>query len=387
MDSGASGGASDSGGGSDSGDSGGTGGAGETSDAVCGDAVDMTDLVAGSWKNRSPSAVGFTDTFGGSQVFPQGIASAQSQPSRIYVAVSAYPGTGALCMSRDSGLHWRQVSPLDAPLDVKVDPANPKHVYAAQGVNGNAALYYGFWEATDAEDLATWVHHHFPVAPEDAYHIAVDPTNFSHVLVSFHYRWANPVDYDDAGVVESFNGGATWTVHAPIAGTGYGHTIHFLYDPANNIGNSQTWLLGTQSDGFWKTTDSGSNWTHVATGDAFNQSHGGAEIYYAADHSVLVGGYYSLLRSTDNGSSWSQVPNMRSAQYYAVTGDGVRMFAEGAWGGRTATALESGPNDWSDYSTQVLPGGTFDFAWDMPARTVYASIWITGGGVWALKTQ
>ena len=361
----------------------GAGGA-PTSDSFCGDAVDTTPLVVGVWKDRSPKLIGFTQTSGSTQVMAFGIEACASVPSTVYLAVSAYPVTRGLCRSEDSGIHWSRVGPLDAPLDVKVDPADSNHVYAVQGVNG-ASSNYGFWEATDARNPATWVHRHFNVGPEDAYHIAVDPTDFRHVLVSFHYLWGG---YNgSAGIEESFNGGVTWIEHPPIAGTGYGHAIHFLYSPALGIGNASTWLLGTQAAGFWRTTNSGSTWTKVTpTGDQFNQAHGGGELYYAANGSVLTGAYYGAIISSNNGVTWSQVTGQNAQQTFAVFGDGTRMFSTSAFGGPVKTALETSPASWSNYSSQVIEGASFDWT-KLGAHTIMGSFWLFKSGVWALQIQ
>jgi hypothetical protein len=82
---------------------------------------------------------------------------------------------------------------------------------------------------------------------EDIYDVAVDPTDFNHVLVIFHYRWGwtDTKWNTNSGVMESKDGGATWIIHDPMSGWSSGHAVKFLHNPALGIGNSQTWLLAT----------------------------------------------------------------------------------------------------------------------------------------------
>ena len=76
--------------------------------------------------------------------------------------------------------------------------------------------------------------------------------------------------------------------------------MKFLYNPALGIGNSQTWLLGTQGAGYWRTTDSGATWTKVSDN---NITHGGSTIYYAQNKVLYASG--RTMHSSDNGATWT----------------------------------------------------------------------------------
>src|SRR5206468_2112176 len=114
-----------------------------------------------------------------------------------------------------------------------------------------------------------------PVGTRDLYSIAVDPSDFGHLLVSFHSPW---VGSDNCGVLESKDGGRTWIVHDPPVGSakGYGMAIFFLYDPATGQGDKDTWLFTTQSGGFFRTTDAGSTWSQAYK---LQMTHGGNQLY------------------------------------------------------------------------------------------------------------
>ena len=72
-----------------------------------------------------------------------------------------------------------------------------------------------------------------------------------------------------AGILESKDGGLTWIAHAPVNGWAPGTPgIQFLYDPAHGVNDTKTWLY--TSEGYWRTTDAGANWTKVS--DAYSNS-------------------------------------------------------------------------------------------------------------------
>src|SRR5262249_20858608 len=139
---------------------------------------------------------------------------------------------------------------LDEPLHVRIDPNDTRHLYAGDGVRGGSQ---GFWVSADGG--ATFVK---PKAFDDAvkaagidnediYDVAVAPTDFRQVLVTFHYRWGwtDTKWNTNSGVMESKDGGASWLVHDPVMGWGSGHAIRFLYEPSLGLGDSRTWLIGT----------------------------------------------------------------------------------------------------------------------------------------------
>jgi hypothetical protein len=365
----------------------GTGGVGAAvSDSFCGDAINVGPLTIATLVDRSPSA-----QFLSGGAFCQEVAFAA--PSTVYLAISHLSQPKGICRSLDSGVHWQRIGPpeLDAPIGIRVDPANSKHVYVVHGVNGTPSAH-GFWEASDVD--GSWVHRPLPAAVNsDAYHVAVDPSDFKHVLVSFHYYYPGNAA---SGVVESFDGGVTWAVHPPIPGTMTGHMVEFLSNPAKGIGNSQTWLLGVQDTGvdatrgFWRTSNSGTSWSHVATwsgGPEVEMAHGGGEVHYSASGDLYVGGWYAPIRSTDNGLTWSRL-SMPFGYWWAFGGDGASLFTSGyGAGGHLMVASESAPTVWSNYNSQVIPGGAFQFAYDGSSSTLYAAQWFSGSGLFALKTQ
>ncbi len=118
--------------------------------------------------------------------------------------------------------------------------------------------------------------------------------------------------------------------------------ISFLYNPALNLGNSQTWLVGTDNTGLWRTTDSGATFVEVtpyyepdgaAVYPNFSITHGGQQIYYANNGYIYTGLFVYPARSTDNGVTWQFLPNFPWASYYSVYGDGNTLYTQLAFTG------------------------------------------------------
>ena len=262
-------------------------------------------LEPGVWKNITPPGIPLGDA---QNVIGQGFAIDPCNLSTVYWGTTPFDNAkGAVYKSVDGGGTWKRAGLLDEPLHVRIDPTNPKHLYSGDGVRGGTL---GFWVSNDGGD--TWKKPDGWIAAgkavgfiDDTYDVAVDPTDFKHVLVSSHSAWG----WDDtkwkrnAGVMETKDGGDTWIAHEPQPTWGAGHSINFLYDPDKGIGDANTWLLGTQGDGQWRTTDAGKTWTKVLTNDIF---HGGGETYYSKDGKLYSTGVSPCLqRSTDNGATWT----------------------------------------------------------------------------------
>jgi hypothetical protein len=95
-----------------------------------------------------------------------------------------------------------------------------------------------------------------------------------------------------------------------------------LYDPASGTGNDATWLVA--SNGFWRTTNSGTDWTKVSDYDGV---HGAAETYYTDEGVLYSAGHGYPVRSTDNGQSWAALTDgLAYSVYYAVIGDGENIY-------------------------------------------------------------
>jgi photosystem II stability/assembly factor-like uncharacterized protein len=345
-------------------------------------------LAAGTWTDITPAALvplkGSHDTLIG-----QGLAMDPCNVATLYWGSTPYDTTkGGLFKTTDGGGSWTKVGPFDAPVHVRIDPTDPKHLYVGDGVRGATM---GFWVSRDGG--ATWAKPNgFANAAksagidcsglDDVYDIAVDPTNFDHVLVSLHspYSWCQ--FESGAGVLESRDGGNSWYI-GPRGNYGQGHSINFLYQPDLKIGDPNTWLLGTQmSGGYYRTTDAGKTWTKVSDNGI---AHGGGTLYYSKQGVAYASGLPSNLRSADNGATWTLLSPGGSST--CVFGDGTTLYTAPTLGDNPYfVSPESDGTVWTPYQNGAQKwhnAGPFEMAYDAANGIVYSSNWEQG--VMALK--
>jgi len=303
-----------------------------------------------------------------------------SNPTTLYLDGG---GNFGLFKTTDGGQTWAQIgdpSRMAGATRIAVDPSNGQHLYAtvfgdaffiSQDGGATWAVPAGF-ASTVANGLAN-----------DTYGLAVDPANFSHVLVTFHSPWSRYGN--DAGVLESTDAGASWRVISPVSGWGAGHNVFFLDSPG-------TWLLETQGDGFWRTANSGASWAKV-TSDTM--MHGAGDVYRARTGVLYSGGSNTLLRSADDGQTWQEIGPRTQDGYYGVWGDGTTLWAQRANTGLDTTGatpfLTSPETDglsWTAYNAQGFCAsygcdGAYRMAYDPVRATWYASLWNLG--VWKFQ--
>jgi hypothetical protein len=341
-------------------------------------------LAPGSWKNISPPGVVFQT--GATAVFTQGITLDPCNEATLYLCVCSFDvagGNPGVYKSTDAGGTWKKVGKLDEPIHIRVDPGDPNHLYAVDGVRGATG---GFWVSNDGGD--TWTQPAgfaaldkgaAPLFQFDAYDVAADPADFRHVLLSFHGPWDGfgkfPAWGYRSGVLESKDGGDTWIVHKPLDGWGNGNGIWFL-------DGSDAWLFGSQTAGYWRTTDAGANWTQVIA--TVNMQHGGGTLLRTKSGVLYAGGVPHLIRSKDDGVSWTQIGPY--AGFNSIVSDGTTLYSGPVGGPNLITAKESDDTTWTPYAGgPTLVSGPFEMAFDSANAIVYAGNW--NEGLWALKVK
>jgi hypothetical protein len=348
-------------------------------------------LTPGVWRNISPPGVPLdaaAQTYGTTfiEIDPQNLAT-------LYLSIDQQ----GLWKSTDAGSTWTLLGAppatfgpstkyLDSPGEIRVDPKNSTHLYATQGVRGTSL---GFWVSTDGGQTWSWPPGFtaiVPMATNDMALLAIDPTDFNHVLISSHSPWQSGT----AGILETKDGGMTFVLHPPASNWGTGTLgINFLFSPERGIGDSQTWLVSVDGDGTWRTKDGGMTWAQVST---YGAVHGGNHLLYFTTNAIYAGGNNQILRSTDQGESWSYVGPRFQDGYYQVIGDGNVLYAQESNTGANSvgpqpyvTSPESDGVQWTPYQggAQLFSDGPYTMRFDPVNRIVYSANW--RAGLWALK--
>jgi hypothetical protein len=229
---------------------------------------------------------------------PFGFALDRFVPDTLYIG-PRYGGQ-SLWMSDSAGVHWTKILPVDVAMPLW---------------NGDA-------------DIAR---------------IATLPDEAHHVIATSVGGWTG--DNGDSGVIEGRLDGDTWQwiAHPPAAGMGNQQELAVI--------DAHTWLVVanpfTTNGGAWITRDAGTTFVqlddYVADGDGF-------QLYRAADGTLYRPANDGLLRSTDDGATWTDVfAGLGLGGTRSVIGDGTALYASSSIpDGDSAVRLFSAPEQPGD---------------------------------------
>jgi hypothetical protein len=181
---------------------------------------------------------------------------------------TVYAGTlfQGLWKSTDCGASWTEIPTGTNGTDVNrgmnwtlmMDPTDPQVLYTNSGYGSNGLFktmdggvnWTDVWSQKSQPDLAKAFTYNF------ANVVAIDPTNHLHVLLTFHEPCLAP--HPATCIAESTTGGSTWKIidGDPSWNGNEGQVIFFL-------DKSSTWLWGSQTNGFWRSDDSGQSWAAI----------------------------------------------------------------------------------------------------------------------------
>lgn len=362
-------------------------------------------LTVGQWTNITPPVTGIPSPWFG---FAE-LAIDPSNHNTIYALADQL----GIWKSTDRGGNWTRLgtppavnaSPgnsyttpyIDSPVRLAVDPADSTHLVVTQGVRGTSL---GFWVSHNGGNTWTQPLAFFNLAAStttnDVTTLAIDPTNFSHMLVGSHGIW-NSSSFP--GVMETTDGGTTWSTHLGDSSWPNGsYGLAFAYDPATSQGNSSTWLTSMDGDGFWRTTNSGSTWTQViapVSGGGTDSPHGGTQFTYTPAGVLYSGGTPHPVRSTDNGVTWTSLTNIGTFYYFGDWNDTVTLYTQASFpssGGSGAdpsqfqvSPITNGLTYSNFASGQTFENGPYDMRWDSTNGLMYSAQWVAG--FWVLKPR
>lgn len=288
----------------------------------------------GVWENITPPQVDLTtgDWFG-----MQAMVIDPLTPSTLYVG-RAMDG---IYKSLDCGASWFKVS-TGRNADVMasgrtwamvIDPSNPQVLYTPQGY-GQSGVFKTTNGGVDWDQVLT--PNITSVAPYGGFvgGIAMDPSDPSHLLVSWHAECPPP--HTKACYAETLNAGVSWTMRNGDASWAGGEGTRF------DIVDANTWLFNSESNGMWVSANKGASWKRV---EGVNGAHAGGEIYRSANGALFMGTVDGVLRSLDKGLTWSKLPDSGSL-VFGVVGDGTTLYTS-----RYFPFNAPGPEPWQPYAS------------------------------------
>jgi photosystem II stability/assembly factor-like uncharacterized protein len=296
----------------------GTGESGIREDVTYGTGVYRTTDGGETWEH-----LGLTETqqIGAVRVHP-------NDPDVAYVAAigHAFGPTRerGVYRTRDGGRSWKQVLFVDdstGAVDLAMDPANPRVLYAAMwrmqrfpwGMSSGGGKS-GLWKSSDGGDTWTDISAN-PGLPNTALGrigIAVSPVNPRRVYATVEAP--DSAGQPRGGIFRSDDAGATWT---RTSGDQRWQVRAWYYstmtaDPKNEN------TLYVNNLGTWRSVDAGRTWTRlpVPHGDThllWIDPKDPQRMIHANDGGATV--------SYDGGASWSSIYNQPTSQFYHVTTD------------------------------------------------------------------
>lgn len=339
----------------------------------------------GVWNNISPPGI----TAGtpeemlamGVTVGPDGLVhwnNGPYDPGRMYR--SAYCGIDWDVVGTITPWYEGAPSVIQNPLHTRINPNNHDQLTHVCGVRSETV---GLYTSTDGgtnltrlsgtgSALANAVTGAGGANFSDFYDIAHDPNDWNKAFASFHFGNGGSFG-ENSGLIKTSDLFATCTFIEPPGAIGTGHSITYL--------SSTRLLWGTQSGGYWLSTDTGSTWNQVYSD---NITHGGCQPCYHGGR-LYVPGTPVLLVSDDDGETFEEA---YAQPTWAAISDGTYVYTSSVNGGRLKRSTDG--VTWTDYDTHEINGGVFSFAYDAVNKILYMSIWDQGAsnadeGLYALR--
>ena len=303
-----------------------------------------------------------------------------------------YAGTlfQKLWKSTDCGATWQAIATGTSGDDVNrgmnwtlaVDPTDPDVVYTNSGYGSNGLFksvdggvnWLDIWSGASQPELGKSFQYNF------ANVVAIDPDDHLHVLLTFHEECLAP--HPKTCIAETTDGGDSWRLidGEPTWNGNEGQVIFFLDD-------SESWLWGSQTNGFWRSGDSGGSWEAIP---GMTTSHlQGSQLLRTQDGSFWVAGSDGIWRSPDGeASTWTLIPDTGPI-VGGLLSDGTTVYASTCYFGgfcnpRYLHSAETDGSTWAELEHPVMTQGG-NLAYDKAHKLLYSSN--LDAGLWRVVTE
>jgi hypothetical protein len=292
--------------------------------------------------------------------------------------------------SSDCGASWTAIATGMSATDVNrgmnwtlvIDPTDPEVLYTNSGYGSNGLFksvdggvnWTDIWSGVSQPELGRSFMYNF------ANVVAIDPTEHQHVLLTFHEACLPP--HPATCIAETRDGGSTWRLidGEPAWNGNEGQVIFFL-------GDSDSWLWGSQTNGFWRSGDGGATWQEIP---GMTTSHlQGSQLLRTADGTFFVAGADGIWRSPDGlASTFTLVPDTGPI-VGGIVSDGTTMFASTCYFGgfcdpRYLRSAETDGNEWTTLEHPVMTQGG-NLGYDPAHKLLYSSN--LDAGLWRVVVE